>query len=62
MSANETVRKETQDTVVGRPFTRVPGHPTWEQKDKFLQEAEDLAMEFTVNYDWAGDHGLLAEI
>ena len=62
MSANETVRKETQDSVVGRPFTRVPGQPTWEQKQKFLEEAEEWAMEYMVNYDWAGDHGLLAEI
>ena len=62
MSANETVRKETHDSVVGRPFTRIPGQPTWEQKEKFLEEAGELAMEFTVSYDWAGDYGLLAEI
>ena len=51
MSANETVRKETHDSVVGRPFTRIPGQPTWEQKEKFLEETGELAIEFTVSYD-----------
>ena len=62
MASLEAVRKDTHDTVVGRPFTRTPGLPTWEQKEKFLEEAEEVALEFTVNHAWAGDHGLLAEI
>ena len=62
MASLEAVRKDTHDTVVGRPFTRTPGLPTWEQKDKFLEEAEEMALEFTVNHEWAGKFGLLAEI
>ena len=58
----ETIRKETHDYVVSRPFTRVPGLPTWEQGQKFLEECEELAMAMDATYDWAGDHGLLAEI
>ena len=58
----ETIRKETHDYVVSRPFTVVPGLPTWEQGQKFLEECEDLSMAMDVTYDWAGDHGLLAEI
>ena len=58
----ETIRKETHDYVVSRPFTVVQGLPTWEQGQKFLEECEELAMAMDVTYDWAGDHGLLAEI
>jgi len=62
MASLEAVRKYRHDTVVGRPFTRTPGLPTWGQKEKFLEEAEEVALEFIVNHAWAGEHGLLAEI
>ena len=58
----EGIQKETYDTVVGRPFTRIPGLPTWEQKETFLEEAQESAMEQVVSYEWAGDHGLLPEV
>ena len=58
----EAMQKDTYDTVVGRPFTRIPGLPTWEQKETFLEEAQESAMEMVVSYDWAGDHGLLPEV
>ena len=62
MADHEAVRKQTHDAVVARPFTRIAGLPTWEEKENFLEEACTLAMSFIVAYDWAGDHGLLAEI
>ena len=58
----ETIRKETHDYVVSGPFTRVPGLLTWEQVHKLLEECEELAMAMDVTYDWAGDHGLQADI
>ena len=58
----ETVRKDTHDTVIGSPFTRVPGLPTFEAWENFLEEAQESALGITVEYDWAGDHGLLVEI
>ena len=58
----ENVRQQTKAAVVARPFTRVTGKPTYEQKEKFIEEAEELAMAFTVSYTWSGAHGLLAEI
>ena len=58
----EGIRKETYDAVVGRPFTRIPGLPTWEQKETFLEEAEEISMKMAVSYDWAEDHRLLPEI
>ena len=58
----ESVRQQTRDAVLARPFTRVTGKPTFEQKEKFIEEAEDLAMNFAVSYPWSGQHGLLAEI
>ena len=58
----ESVRQQTRDAVLARPFTRVPGKPTYEQKEKFIEEAEELAMNFAVSYPWAGQHGLLAKV
>ena len=62
MANHEALRKATFDSVVGRPFTRIPGLPTWEQKETLLEEAQESAMEMVVSYDWAGDHELLPEI
>ena len=58
----ENVRQQTKAAVEARPFTRVTGKPTYEQKEKFIEEAEELAMAFTVSYTWSGAHGLLAEV
>ena len=58
----ETIRTSTHAAVIATPFTRVAGQPTFEQKEKFLVEAETLAINFTVSYPWAGKHGLLAEV
>ena len=58
----ESVRQQTRDAVLARLFTRVTGKPTYEQKEKFIDEAEELAMAFTVSYPWAGQHGLLAKV
>ena len=58
----KTIRKETHDYVVSRPFLRVRGLPTWEQIQIFLKEFEDIAMAMTVSYDWADNDGLLAEL
>ena len=58
----ESVREQTRDAVQARPFTRVTGKPTFKQKKKFLEEAEELAMNFDVTYPWSGAHGLLAEV
>ena len=38
------------------------GKPTYEQKEKVIEEAEELAMTSTVSYPWAGQHGLLAKV
>ena len=62
MVDDESIQKETHDYVVSRPFTRVPGLPTWEQVQMFLKECEDTAMAMDVSYDWAGDHGILAKL
>ena len=58
----ESVRQQTKAAVEARPFTRVTGKPTYEQKEKFIDEAEELAMGFTVSYTWSGAHGLFAEV
>ena len=58
----ENVRQQTKDAVMARLLTRITGKPTYEQKEKFIEEAEELAMAFTVSYLWAEQHGLLAEV
>ena len=58
----ESIRQQTHAAVVANPFTRVPGQPTFEQKEAFISECEEVALQFTVSYPWAGEHGLLAEV
>ena len=58
----KSARQQIKNAVQARPFTRVTGKPTYEQKEKFIDEAEELAMGFTVSYPWSGAHGLLAEV
>ena len=58
----KSVRQQTRDAVLARPFTRVTGKPTYEQKEKFIDKAEELAMAFTVSYPWSRQHGLLAGV
>ena len=55
----KSIRKQTQDAVDARPFTRVPGQPTFEQREKILKE---LVMSFAVSYLWAREHGLLTKV
>ena len=45
----ESVRLQSKNAVLARPFTRVTGKPTFEQKEAFIEEAEDLAMSFLVS-------------
>ena len=58
----ENVRQQTKNAVQARPFTRLTGKPTYEQKERFIDEAEELAMGFTVSYPWSGAHSLLTEV
>lgn len=58
----ESIRLQSKNAVLARPFTRIAGKPTYEQKEAFLEEAEDLAMTFTVSYPWTGEHGLLTKV
>ena len=63
MSNPEVARKNTYQAMIDRPFTRICGKPTWEQKEVLLQESRDLSMIFDqVSYDWTGPYALLAEI
>ena len=58
----ESVRQQTKNAVQARPFTRVTGKSTYEQKEKFIDETEELAMGFSVSYPWSGAYGILAEV
>ena len=39
------------------------GLPSWEQKERFYDKAQELALTYDkVSYKWEGEYGLLAEI
>ena len=57
--ARRNAYRQAKDTT----FTRVAGLPSWEEKERFYDEAQELALTYdNVTYDWAGEYGLLAEI
>ena len=43
-----------------KPFTRVPGHPTREVRDRMYEKAWDVAITFNLWYQWKGEFVLLA--
>ena len=59
---DKSVRQQIKDKVLMRPFKRVTGKPTFDQKLTFIEKAEDLTMSFSVFYPCAGEHGLLAGV
>ena len=62
MAEYSSLKDQVRANVFAKPFTRIPGKPTWEDKEKLIQEAEILALDLGVSYDWAGEYGLLAEV
>ena len=59
----EVARRNAYQRAKDTTFTRVAGLPSWEQKERFYAEAQDLALTYdNVSYEWAGEYGLLAEI
>ena len=52
---HKSVRQQTKYTVLVRPLKRVTGKPTFDQKQAFIEEAEDLTMSFLVFYPCAGE-------
>ena len=62
MAEYAALETSTYEQVTAAPFTRIPGKPSWQQKETLVEEAEDLTMLFRVSYPWANGHGLLAVI
>ena len=62
VSTAMSAQKAVYDAIRAKPFTRVHGRPTRKSYDRLLEEACELASAFDVPYEWAGDHGLLAEV
>ena len=50
------------EAIRSQPFTRIHGKPTRKARNRLYEEACELANQFDVPYEWAGDHGLLAEV
>ena len=50
------------EAIRSQPFTRIHGKPTRKARNRLYEEAYELANQFDVPYEWAGDHGLLAEV
>ena len=59
----EVARRNAYQQAKDTTFTRVAGLPSWEQKEKFYDEAQELALTYdNVSHKWAGEYGLLAKI
>ena len=54
--------KTAFDAVCKHPLTRILNRPMKMQQDKSVEEISNLALEFNVTNEWAGDYGLLTEI
>ena len=62
MAEYNTLKETIQSSVIARPFTRIPGKPSWEEKENLLEEAEEMALEMEVSYDSSNRYGLLAGV
>ena len=62
MAEYNTLKETIQSSVIARPFTRIPGKPSWEDKENLLEEAEEMSLEMEVSYNWSDGYGLLAEV
>ena len=51
MAEYNTLKGTIRASVIARPFTRIPGKPSWEDKENLLEEAEEMALEMEVSYD-----------
>ena len=62
MAEYSTLEASTCAEVTAKPFTRIPGKPSWKQKEALITEANNIAMTMHVSYPWAGENGLMAVI
>ena len=62
MAEYNTLKETIREIFIARPFTRIPGNPSWEDKENLLEEAEEMALEMEVSYDWSDGYGLLSEV
>ena len=62
MAEYYTLEASTCAEVTAKPFTRIPGKPSWKQKEMLISEANDIAMNMHVDYEWSGNNGLMAVI
>ena len=62
MAEYYTLEASTCAEVTAKPFTRIPGKPSWKQKELLIDEANAIAMSMHVEYGWAGNNGLMAVI
>ena len=62
MAEDSTLEASTSAEVTAQLFTRIPGKPSWKQKETLITEANNIAMTMHVSYPWAGENGLMAVI
>ena len=62
MTEYSTLEASTCTQVTAQPFTRLPGKPSWRQKETLITEASEIAMEMHVSYPWADKNGLMAVV
>ena len=62
MTEYSTLKATTCAQVTARPFTLIPGKPSWKQKETLITKANDITMDMHVSYLWADGNGLMAVV
>ena len=62
MTSYHDLEEKTYERIRAKPFTRIHGLVDWTSKEILKGEAQDVAMNCPVSYDWAGTFNLLVMI
>ena len=62
MTSYHDLEEQTYSKIQAKPFTRIHGPVDWTIKEILKDEAQDVAINCSVSYDWAGAFNLLVMI
>ena len=62
MTSYHDLEEQTYDRIRAKPFTRIHDLADWTGKEILKEEAQDVAMNCPVSYDWAGTMSLLVMV
>ena len=62
MTSYHDLEEQTYNKIQAKPFTRIHGPVDWTSKEILKGEAQDVAMNCLVSYDWAVTFSLIVMI